>query len=60
MVFGAEKILRANIDGAFFIWTQMDRSVPVEAKLLFVVARLRLDIAAFQREPIYPGNFAAL
>ena len=55
----AEKKLRADIDGAFFVRRKCDWRIPVEPEF-FVVIRPWLDVASFMRVAIYPADLAAL
>ena len=52
--------MRTNINRALFVGAHVDGGIPVEAQLLLVVIRLRLDVAAIQRMPVDAANISAL
>ena len=59
VVAGAEKKLRADVDRPFLVRRSDQRRVPVEAQL-FLVVRLRLNDARFERVAVDPADIAAL
>src|SRR5205807_10292170 len=59
-ILGLMQELRADVDGAVLRGTHVNRSVPVEAQLAFVVVRQRLDVAYLVRLAIDASDVAAL
>src|SRR5258706_15436082 len=60
MIARAKQKLRAQIDSSVLCRTNMNRGIPVEAKLAFLVLRQGLDAAGFLRLSIDAADVTAL
>src|SRR6202043_835015 len=59
-VAGPEEELRADVDGALLLLAHMDRRVPVEAELAFLVVREGLEGTSLVRLAVHASDLAAL